>query len=70
MKQVEVVSKGSVKVSPFILDEFIPRHTTTAKEKKISKKALKKLADELGLDYDESKISFSKKIINAYIKKS
>ena len=70
MKQAEVVSKGSVKVSPFIVEEFIPKHTATSTEKKISKKALKKLADELGLDYDESKITFARKIINAYIKKS
>ena len=68
MKQVEVINKGSVKVSPFILEEFIPTYTTMTKHKKISKKALKKLADELGLGYDESQITFAKKIINAYIK--
>lgn len=69
MKQVEVASKGSVKVSPFILDEFIPKHEIT-KRKKITKKALRKLADELGLEYDEPKITFVKKIMNAYLKKS
>lgn len=69
MKRVEVVSRGSVKVTPFILDEFLPEHTAE-EEKKVGKKTLIKLAEELDLEYDAPKIRFAKKMINAYIKKS
>lgn len=69
MKRVEIVGKESVEVEPFVLDEFLNRPAAASSEqKKVSKKALKQIADEMGLGYDESHITFAKKIINAYRK--
>ncbi|HEO98961.1 MAG: hypothetical protein JW682_05975 [Campylobacterales bacterium] len=68
MKRVEVVSPASVKVSPFILHEFIAPRDASAKPEKVTKKALRAMAKELGVSFDESQIEFAKKIINAYIK--
>ena len=68
MRKVEVVSSEEVKVEPFVLSEFFSQTATSDMPKKVSKKALKKIADGMGLEYEESQISFTKKIINAYIK--
>ncbi|MFT7824615.1 MAG: hypothetical protein ABXS92_07625 [Sulfurimonas sp.] len=68
MKRAEVVGKGSVVTEPFVLDAFLKRPADSSKQKKVSKKALKNIADEMGLGYDESHITFAKKIINAYRK--
>ena len=68
MKRVEVVNPASVKVSPFILHEFMSPKDTSMKYEKVTKKALRTIANELGISYDESHIEFAKKIINAYVK--
>lgn len=68
MKRVEVVNPASVKVSPFILHEFIAPRGASANPEKVTKKALRAMAKELGVSYDESQIEFAKKMINAYIK--
>ncbi|UFH58916.1 hypothetical protein [Sulfurovum mangrovi] len=68
MKRVEVVKPASVEVSPFILHEFSSSKETSAKPEKVTKKALKAIAKELGISYDESHIEFAKKVINAYVK--
>ena len=68
MKRVEVVHPASVKVSPFILQEFTSHRTTSDKDKKVTKKTLRAIAKELKISYDESHIEFAKKMINAYVK--
>jgi len=68
-----MVKKSDVEVKPFILDDF-----TQDKEqpmvndgsiKKVTKKALKSLADEIGLTYADADIDFTKKLMTAYMKK-
>ena len=66
MKRVEVVNPASVRVSPFILHEYIASGDTSAKPKKVTKKALRAMAKELGIPYNESQIKFAKKMINVY----
>lgn len=68
MKRAEVVGKESVEAEPFVLDAFLKRPAASSEQKRVSKKALKKIADEMGLGYDESHITFAKKVINAYRK--
>lgn len=68
MRRVEVVNPASVKVSPFILHEFMSQRTTSAKQEKVTKKTLRAIAKELEISYDESHIEFAKKMINAYVK--
>ncbi|MDM5271334.1 hypothetical protein PGH07_04020 [Sulfurovum sp. zt1-1] len=68
MKRVEVVNPASVKVSPFILNEFMSPKDTSIKPEKVTKKAVRDIANELGISYDESHIEFAKKLINAYVK--
>jgi hypothetical protein len=69
LKRVEVVKAEEVEVAPFILEDFTEMKHTLSKIEPVSKKDVKKLADELGVAYDESHIAFAKKMINAYIKK-
>ena len=69
MKKVEVVSAGSIEVSPFILSEFIAQKDTSKLDKKVSKKALKTMAKELGISYDGNQLEFAKKMINTYLEK-
>lgn len=69
MKRVEVISQEGVKVSPFILSEFTPLPHTSEKYKKVTKKALKSIAKELGIKYDESHLEFAKKTINVYLER-
>lgn len=68
MKRVEVVDPASVKVSPFILHEFMVPQETSAKPAKVTKKTLRAMANALDISYDESHIEFAKKVINVYIK--
>lgn len=68
MIRVEVAKKGSVKVELFDLQAFLAQNAASKIEKKVSKKALKKIAEDLQLAYDESQITFAKKLINAYLK--
>ena len=73
MKKVKVVKNSKVEVRPFILENFIqskemPATMDTTSMKKVSKKQLKNIADSLGLSYDDTQISFSKKVLNEYLK--
>lgn len=69
MKRVEVLKAAEVEVKPFILDAFIPGQTACSSMKKVTKKELRKLAEELDLAYDEAQIVFAKKLMNAYMEK-
>lgn len=69
MKRVEVVSAANMKVSPFVLGEFIAQPNTSKIDKKVTKKALRSVAKELDLSYKESEIEFAKKVINAYLER-
>jgi hypothetical protein len=73
LKKVKVVKNSKVEVRPFILQNFIqskemPATMDTISMKKVSKKQLKNIADSLGLSYDDAQISFSKKVLNEYLK--
>jgi len=63
-----VVKSTEVEVKSFILDDFIQVKQKHVSIEKITKKTLKKIADELGLDYNDKEIVFTKKLITAYLK--
>jgi hypothetical protein len=65
---VEVLSADEVEVKPFILDAFIPDQTAYSSMKKVTKRELKILAEELDLTYDDAQIVFAKKLLKAYMK--
>jgi len=69
LKKVEVVKPSEVEVIPFVLQDFTANDTETVSSEPVSKKELKLLAKELGLAYDDEDIAFTKKLINAYMKK-
>lgn len=69
MKRVEVVKSAEVEVKPFILSDFTQVAASTSPCKVLSKKEIKHLAKELGLDPKEEQILFAKKIMNAYAAK-
>ena len=64
-----MVKADEVEVNTFVLENFIVSKPILPSMEPVSKKYVKKLADELGMPYDESHIAFAKKMINAYIKK-
>lgn len=69
MKKVEVVKSSQVNVRPFILQSFIqPKEMPATIIKKVTKKELMNLADSLAITYEDVQISFSKKLLNAYLK--
>ena len=70
MRKVAVVSNSKVEVKPFVLEDFTVQKKMQSTLQPVSKKELKSLAKELGLDFDAQSIDFSKKLINAYIKRS
>lgn len=67
MKKVEVVKANEVEVNPFILDDFTQHKDQHSMIKKVTKKELRNLADDLGLAYDDTQIVFTKKILSAYL---
>ena len=73
MKKVTVM-KGTkvskVEFTPFCLDDFMPTEEKKTTLVTVSKKELKTLAKELGLDFDDKSIALSKKLLNAYLKRS
>ncbi len=69
MKKVLLVKASEIKVRPFVLDDFIQDKENDATMKKVTKKELRNLADDLGLKYEDSNIVFTKKILIAYLKK-
>ena len=62
-----MVKASEVEVTPFVLQDFTANDTETMVS--VSKKELKSLAKELGLAHDDEHIAFTKKLINAYMKK-
>ena len=64
-----MVKASEVEVTPFVLQDFTANDTETIASVSVSKKELKSLAKELGLAYDDEHIAFTKKLINAYMKK-
>jgi len=69
LKKVVVVKASKVKVTPFVLDDFIQVKQRHGSMTKITKKSLKHLADDLGLSYDDKQIGFTKKLITAYLER-
>ena len=67
MKKIEVVKANEVEVKPFVLDDFIQKDIKQDMTKKVTKKELKYLADDLDLVYDDTQIVFAKKLLNAYL---
>lgn len=67
MKKVEVVKAHEVEVKPFILDDFTQNKEKAGSMEKISKKELKRLAEKLGLVYDDEQIRFTKKLMTEYL---
>ena len=67
MKKIEVVKVNEVEVKPFVLDDLIQEDFKDDVTKKVTKKELKHLADDLGLAYDDAQIVFAKKLLNAYV---
>ena len=67
MKKIEVVKANEVEVKPFVLDDIIQKDLKDDMIKKVTKKELKHLADDLGLAYDDVQIVFAKKLLNAYV---
>ena len=65
-----VVKENEVKSKPFVLDDFTVDKEETVSMKKITKKELKILAKELGLDHDNESLLFARKLLNAYIKRN
>jgi len=70
VRKVTVVSNAKVEIKPFVLEDFTVQKKMQSTLQPVSKKELKSLAKELGLDFDAQSIDFSKKLINAYIKRS
>lgn len=64
-----MVKPSEVEVTLFVLQDFTANDTETIASEPVSKKELKSLAKELGLAYDDEQIAFTKKLINAYMKK-
>jgi len=69
LKKILIVKKSEVEVKPFILDDFTQDKETHGSIKKVTKKELRNLAENLGLKYEDSDIVFTKKIMTAYFKK-
>ncbi len=69
MKKVEVVKANEVEVKPFIVSDFTQNKEKTDRSEKVSKKELKRLAKEIGLDHNDEQIQFTKKLIEIYLAK-
>jgi len=69
LKKLKIVKSTKVKIKPFILSDFTQSKAMHGSIKKITKKTVKKWADELGLTYDEKQIAFTKKIMTEYLER-
>jgi len=69
LKKVEVVKTMEVEIKPFIVNDFIRNRENVQRIEKVSKKELKILAKEIGLDHSVEQIQFTKKLIEAYLAK-
>ena len=66
MKSIRVVSFSSVQAKPFRLEDFVEKENSMCANHTISKKILKKIATNLGLEYTNEQIEFTKKVMMAY----
>ena len=69
MKKVIRVKSNEVEIKTFVMDDFIDTEKNCFDTKKVTRKELKMIADDLGLTYDDKAIIFSKKLINRYLAK-
>jgi hypothetical protein len=69
LKKVEVVKAKEVEIKPFVVSDFTQSKEKTDRIEKVSKKELKRLAKEIGLDYSDEQIQFTKKLIELYLAK-
>lgn len=69
MKKVEVVKAKELDIKPFIFSDFRDNIEKLPCIKKVSKKELKRLAEEIGLEYSNEQIQFSKNLLEAYLAK-
>ena len=64
-----MVKSSEVEIKPFIVSDFTQIKEKTDRNEKVSKKELKRLAKEIGLDHNDEQIQFSKKLIENYLAK-
>ena len=64
-----MVKAFEVEAKPFVLEAFSKAEKVPSSMGKITKKMLKNVADDIGLVYDEKQISFTKKLMTAYLEK-
>ena len=69
MKKIVVVKSSEVEIKPFIVSDFTQSKEKTDRSEKVSKKELKRLAKEIGLDHNDEQIQFTKKLIEIYLAK-
>ena len=69
MKKIIVVKSSEVEIKPFIVSDFTQIKKKTDRSEKVSKKELKRLAKEIGLDHSDEQIQFTKKLIEIYLAK-
>jgi len=69
LKKVEVVKAHEVEVKPLDLRQFTRECTRRETLKTVTKKEIREMAETLGLLYDETQVTFAKKLMNAYINK-
>ena len=69
MRRVEVVKAHEVEVKPLDPRAFTMEFSQRKTLKTVTKKEIREMADTLGISYDETQITFAKKLMNAYIKK-
>ena len=69
MKKVSVVRAEEATVKPFDLKAFVMPPIQKESLNPVTKKEVKEMAEALGLSYDHAQIVFTRKVMNAYIKK-
>jgi hypothetical protein len=69
LKKVEVVKAREVEIKPFTVSDFTHNRENVHHAEKVSKKVLKRLAKEIGLEYSNEQIQFTKKLIETYLAK-
>jgi len=69
LKKIVVVKSSEVEIKPFIVSDFTQSKEKTGRSEKVSKKELKRLAKEIGLDHNDEQIQFTKKLIENYLAK-
>ena len=69
MKKVAVLKAGEVEVKPLKLSRFALKPCRGTVQRTVTKKTLKNIAKQLQIAYDKKQIAFTKKLMNAYMKK-